>query len=118
MGETGLTATFATALATVGAKGWVDLHLVALRPVLEAMAATLGEAMQQVGDDDEDDDIAGAGGFPGVPGMAGLAGMGNMMGLLAPALLGVQAGSMIGYLAQHALGPLRPAATHRAGAGR
>ena len=27
-----------------------------------------------------------------------------MMGLLAPALLGVQAGSMIGYLAQHALG--------------
>jgi putative hydrolase len=104
VGETGLTATFATALATVGAKGWVDLHLVALRPVLEAMAATLGEAMQQVGDDDEDDDIAGAGAFPGVPGMAGLAGMGNMMGLLAPALLGVQAGSMIGYLAQHALG--------------
>ena len=104
VGETGLTATFATTLATVGAKGWVDLHLVALRPVLEAMAATLGEAMQQVGDDDEDDDIAGAGGFPGVPGMAGLAGMGNMMGLLAPALLGVQAGSMIGYLAQHALG--------------
>jgi putative hydrolase len=104
VGETGLTGTFATALATVGAKGWVDLHLVALRPVLEAMAATLGEAMQQVGDDDEDDDIAGAGAFPGVPGMAGLAGMGNMMGLLAPALLGVQAGSMIGYLAQHALG--------------
>jgi putative hydrolase len=101
VGETGLTATFATALATVGPKGWVDLHLVALRPVLEAMAATLGAAMQQVGDDDEDDDVAGAGGFPG---MAGLAGMGNMMGLLAPALLGVQAGSMIGYLAQHALG--------------
>jgi putative hydrolase len=103
VGETGLTATFATALATVGPKGWVDLHLVALRPVLEAMAATLGEAMQQVGDDDEDD-LTGAGDFPGMPGMAGLAGMGNMMGLLAPALLGVQAGSMIGYLAQHALG--------------
>ena len=105
VGETGLTATFATALATVGAKGWVDLHLVALRPVLEAMAATLGEAMQQVGDDDDEaDDVTGAGGFPGMPGLAGLAGMGNMMGLLAPALLGVQAGSMIGYLAQHALG--------------
>ena len=72
--------------------------------MLEAWPRTLGEAMQQVGDDDEDDDIAGAGGFPGVPGMAGLAGMGNMMGMLAPALLGVQAGSMIGYLAQHALG--------------
>jgi putative hydrolase len=105
VGETGLTATFATALSTVGPKGWVDLHLVALRPVLEAMAATLGEAMQQVGDDDEDEDeLGGAGGFGGMPGMAGLPGMGNMMGLLAPALLGVQAGSMIGYLAQHALG--------------
>ena len=41
---------------------------------------------------------------PGLAGMAGMPGMGNMMGLLAPALLGVQAGSMIGYLAQHALG--------------
>jgi len=106
VGETGLTATFATALSTVGPKGWVELHLVALRPVLEAMATTLGNAMQQ-GDDDEDDDEVGGSGFPGLPGMAGmpgLAGMGNMMGLLAPALLGVQAGSMIGYLAQHALG--------------
>ena len=45
-------------------------------------------------------------GFEGTPfaAMAGIAGMGNMMSMLAPALLGVQAGSMIGYLAQHALG--------------
>jgi putative hydrolase len=104
VGETGLTATFATALGTVGPKGWVDLHLVALRPVLEAMASTLGAAMQQVGDDDDDEDVDPGGGFPGLPGMAGMPGMGKMMGLLAPALLGVQAGSMIGYLAQHALG--------------
>src|SRR5207253_6357443 len=75
VGETGLTATFATTLSTVGPKGWVDLHLVALRPVLEAMAATLGQAMQQVGDDDEEDALGGAGGFPGMPGMAGLPGM-------------------------------------------
>ncbi len=106
VGETGLTATFATALSTVGPKGWVDLHLVALRPVLEALATTLGEAMQAAGDDDDADEpmpeIPGM--PPGLAGMAGLAGMGNMMGLLAPALLGVQAGSMIGYLAQHALG--------------
>lgn len=111
VGETGLTATFATALTTVGPKGWVDLHLVALKPVLEAMATTLGAAMQQ-DDDDPDASNAAAEGLAGMPGlegtpfaaMAGLPGMGNMMSMLAPALLGVQAGSMIGYLAQHALG--------------
>ena len=112
VGETGLTATFATALTAVGPKGWVDLHLVALKPVLEALATTLGAAMQQDDDDDPDDANAAAEGIAGMPGlegtpfaaMAGLAGMGNMMSMLAPALLGVQAGSMIGYLAQHALG--------------
>jgi putative hydrolase len=105
VGETGLTATFATALSTVGPKGWVDLHLVALRPVLEALATTLGDAMQAVGDDDDDEPMPPVAGMPpGLAGMAGMPGMGNMMGLLAPALLGVQAGSMIGYLAQHALG--------------
>jgi putative hydrolase len=107
VGETGLTATFATALATVGPKGWVDLHLVALKPVLEALATTLGAAMQQDDDlDDADEELAGMPGLEGTPfaAMAGLAGMGNMMSMLAPALLGVQAGSMIGYLAQHALG--------------
>ena len=99
VGETGLAATFATALTSIGPKGWVDLHLVALRPVLEALASTLGEAMQTVEDEDDDEPM------PVMPGMPpGLAGMSNMMGLLAPALLGVQAGSMIGYLAQHALG--------------
>ena len=79
--------------------------------MLEALATTLGAAMQQ-DDDDPDDANAAAEGIAGMPGlegtpfaaMAGLAGMGNMMSMLAPALLGVQAGSMIGYLAQHALG--------------
>jgi putative hydrolase len=111
VGETGLTATFATALTAVGPKGWVDLHLVALKPVLEAMATTLGAAMQQGDDDDPDgpddpDDFSPMPGLEGTPfaGLAGLADMGNMMSMLAPALLGVQAGSMIGYLAQHALG--------------
>jgi putative hydrolase len=106
VGETGLTATFATALSAVGPKGWVDLHLVALKPVLEALATTLGAAMQQDEDDDGSDDLAGLPGLENTPfaAMAGLAGMGNMMSMLAPALLGVQAGSMIGYLAQHALG--------------
>jgi len=107
VGETGLTATFATALTTVGPKGWVDLHLVALKPVLEALATTLGAAMQQSDDElDGPDDLADLPGLAGTPfaAMAGLSGMGGMMSMLAPALLGVQAGSMIGYLAQHALG--------------
>jgi putative hydrolase len=96
VGETGLAATFATQLATVGRQGWVDLHLVALRPVLEALAEKLGETMRAAGDDTDPDEAA--------MGPLGAMGMGNMLGVLAPALLGVQAGSMIGYLAQHALG--------------
>jgi putative hydrolase len=126
VGETGLAAAFATQLITVGRQGWVDLHLVALRPVLEALAETLGQAMRADDNEEDDDDtgpdlgaLGGAfpGPFAGMGGMAGMAGMGNMLGLLAPALLGVQAGSMIGYLAQHALGrydlplPTGPVAT-------
>src|SRR4051794_41343603 len=64
VGETGLTATFATSLTTVGPKGWVDLHLVALKPVLEALATTLGEAMQAGDDDDDPDDE-----LPPMPGL-------------------------------------------------
>jgi len=106
VGETGLAATFATPLATVGPKGWVDLHLVALRPVLEALAGTLGDTMRRAGDEADAHDEPPPGAMADSPfgAMAGMGGMGNMLGLLAPALLGVQAGSMIGYLAQHALG--------------
>src|SRR5450759_2890383 len=43
--ETGLSATFATRVQTTGRTGWVDLHLEALKPVLEALAATLGQAL-------------------------------------------------------------------------
>lgn len=100
VGETGLAATFATTLRTVGPKGWVDLHLAALRPVLEALATTLGDAMRAEEDDDDDPGLSAP--LPGFP--AGIPLSGNMLGLLAPALLGVQAGSMIGYLSQHALG--------------
>jgi putative hydrolase len=107
--ETGLTATFAAPLSTVGPQGWAELHLQALRPVLEALATTLGQAMRETG----------AGGALGEaePGEAGTAPsgpagaapfgpemLGSIMQMLAPALLGMQAGSMIGYLAQHALG--------------
>jgi len=102
VGETGLASTFATPLQTVGPKGWIELHLVALRPVLEALAATLGEAMRAAGGAVTDhpsfgQSFGGLGEPSGVP-------LGGMVGALAPVLLGVQAGSMVGYLAQHALG--------------
>jgi putative hydrolase len=100
VGETGLAATFNATLRTVGPQGWVDLHLAALRPVLEALATTLGDAMRAEEDDDDDPGLSAP--LPGFPG--GIPLSGNMLGLLAPALLGVQAGSMIGYLSQHALG--------------
>ena len=76
VGETGLTATFATdALAPSGPKGWVDLHLVALRPVLEALATTLGEAMQADDDDADDEPMPAIPGLP--PGLAGHGGPGR-----------------------------------------
>jgi putative hydrolase len=104
--ETDLTATFAAApLRTLGPQGWADLHLDALRPVLEALATTLGQVMRAVGPEPGELEA----GEPGSPGAAGGGPfgpemLGGMMQMLAPALLGMQAGSMIGYLAQHALG--------------
>src|SRR5262249_39435330 len=76
------------------------LHLGALKPVLEALATTLGEAMAAEAGDDDDPTISAP--IPGFP--AGIPLSGNMLGMLAPALLGVQAGSMIGHLPQHAPG--------------
>jgi putative hydrolase len=98
--ETGLYDTFATAIQTVGPQGWVDLHLTALRPVLEALASTLGEAMRAAGDDPEAEEELSA----MIPGMPPGMPVGDVLRMVAPALLGVQAGSMIGYLAQHAFG--------------
>jgi putative hydrolase len=110
--ETGLTATFAAPLRTFGPQGWAALHLDALRPVLEALATTLGQAMREAGEEGGLGEIEpGPGGAPGSrpggpPGASpfGPEMLGGIMQMLAPALLGMQAGSMIGYLAQHALG--------------
>jgi putative hydrolase len=88
--ETGLSATFATTAQATGRGGWVDLHLEALKPVLESLASTLGRALAGSAEDP-------SGPSAGDPFAA-------VMPMLAPLLLGVQAGSMIGYLAQHALG--------------
>jgi putative hydrolase len=103
--ETDLTATFVAPLRTLGPQGWAALHLDALRPVLEALATTLGQVMREAGPEPGELES----GEPGAPGGAGASPfgpeiLGGMMQMLAPALLGMQAGSMIGYLAQHALG--------------
>lgn len=105
VGESGLASTFRAPLRTVGPKGWAELNLDALRPVLEALASNLGQAMHDAAGEASE---AGAAPSPEEmpPGLAGLPPemLGNVMQMLTPVLLGVQAGSMIGYLAQHALG--------------
>jgi putative hydrolase len=105
--ETDLTATFAAPLRTLGPQGWASLHLDALRPVLEALATTLGQVMREVGPEPGELESGEPGAPSGGPAGASPFGpemLGGMMQMLAPALLGMQAGSMIGYLAQHALG--------------
>jgi putative hydrolase len=115
--ETGLAATFATPVRAMGRHEWADLHLNALRPVLESLATTLGqafspEAMRELMDQglldeglldqglvDLDASLTDApGGMPRPEELAAI------MPMMAPLLLGVQSGSMIGYLARHALG--------------
>ncbi|HEY8217213.1 MAG TPA: zinc-dependent metalloprotease [Acidimicrobiia bacterium] len=102
--ETGFAATLATPVRAMQRQEWAALHLTALRPVLERLAESLGkvfspDAMQGLLDE-MDLDRAG---IPGVePGAAQQ--FAAMAPMLAPVLLGVQAGSMIGYLARHALG--------------
>ena len=104
--ESDLPATFVAPMRTLGPQGWANLHLDALRPVLEALATTLGQVMRDGGPEPGELE-SGAPGAPGGQPGAGPFGpemLGGMMQMLAPALLGMQAGSMIGYLAQHALG--------------
>ena len=103
--DTDLTGTYSASLRTLGPQGWAELHLEALRPVLEALATTLGKVMREAGPAPGELE-AGEPGSRGTPGPSpfGPEMLGGMMQMLAPALLGMQAGSMIGYLAQHALG--------------
>jgi putative hydrolase len=104
--ETDLTATFAAPMRTLGPQGWANLHLDALRPVLEALATTLGQVMRDAGPEPDELETGAPGPPGGQPGASpfGPEMLGGMMQMLAPALLGMQAGSMVGYLAQHALG--------------
>ena len=79
-------------MRVLGAVEWAELHLDALRPVLEDLARTLGTALQAEMESELDAEAR-----PADP-------MAAIMPMLTPVLLGLQAGSMIGYLALHALG--------------
>ena len=99
--ETGLDGVLGLRTQAIGRREWVDLHLKTLRPVLEALAVTLRQAL----DDEEDpNELPGHPSGGGFPFGAGGDPLGGLMTMLAPLLLGVQSGSMVGYLAQHALG--------------
>lgn len=87
---TGQTDAFALPVRVIGRTEWVTDHLEALRPVLEAFATALEEATA----DDTTPDVVGADTDP----------FGGLMSVIAPVLLGVQAGSMVGQLARRALG--------------
>ncbi len=100
--ETGLTATYSAPLRIIGRSEWARLHLDALAPVLEALAVTFRAAIVEESAGEELGPEAAAIGPFGMP-MGGDA-LSGLMGMMAPVLLGVQAGSMVGYLAQHALG--------------
>jgi putative hydrolase len=88
-----IAASLDTHVRVVGAAEWADIHLDALRPVLEALATTLGHGFQrQVQEGIDRGELAANDPMTG------------MLPMLTPLLLGLQAGSMVGYLAQHALG--------------
>ena len=100
-GETGITEVLLAPVRVLGRAAWAHQQLDALRPVLEALAVTLRGSLDGPADaGDLPPELAGPFAALGLGG-DGLAGI---MGMVAPMLLGTQAGSMVGYLAQHALG--------------
>ncbi len=102
--ETGLVEVANLPIEVIDRRTWAMRHLDGLRPVLETLAITMQEAMAADLDsaDDEAVEEATATMF-GMPGL-GAEGIRGLMGMLGPLLLGAQTGSMIGYLAQYALG--------------
>lgn len=78
-------------LVTVTRGQWADRSLDAYRPLFERLTAALGEGATASVDDD-------VGGDP----MAAM--FGSMMKMLAPMMLGMTAGSMVGHLARRSLG--------------
>jgi putative hydrolase len=91
---TGLVIEAAAAAVQIATRAeWAATALEAYRPILERLAEAVGNAQVQPSDDAmaTDDELAGF-----------LGGLGKMM---SPVLIGMQAGVMVGQLAQRGLGP-------------
>ena len=104
-GATALAATLQSGPRLLGPGAWANLHLDALRSVLETLAGSLNEAIQRELaeiDPEEAASLFEGEAFGDTP--FGGEQLAAMLPALAPTLLGIQAGSMLGYLAQHALG--------------
>lgn len=100
--ETGITEVLSAPVRVLGRAEWARLQLDALKPVLEALAVSLRGSLDGAAPDPSDLPPELAGPFAALG--LGADGFGGIMGMVAPMLLGTQAGSMVGYLAQHALG--------------
>ncbi len=100
--ETGLADMFSAEVRTIDRREWATLHLDALKPVLEQLAITFGAAFQPESFVMPETFGPETFGIEDSPETADA--LRSMLPMLAPLLLGVQAGSMVGYLAQHALG--------------
>lgn len=98
--ETGLVACFRAPFHTMTRLDWVELQITALAPVLETMATALGNTLGDL----DIEMTAELGDGPAIPGLPNFEMFSGMLSMVAPVLLGVQAGSLIGSLAQHTLG--------------
>lgn len=107
--ETGRSEVLATPVRVLTREEWVRLHLEALRPALETLAAAMRDAMAAAARDEGPEGAEEAlAGLP--PPLASLFGglgadpLTAMVGMVAPFFLGLQAGAMVGHLGRRALG--------------
>ena len=111
--ETGVTEVLSAPVKVIGASEWARLHLDSLRLVLETLATTLSGSLESAQEGDTGDglsfdpsllppELAGPLSALGLN-MSGGDPFGGIMKMIAPVLLGTQAGSMIGSLARNEL---------------
>jgi putative hydrolase len=102
MSATGIDDVLTLPVDVLDRRAWARRHLEGLRPVLETLATTMQDSLAadlDAADDAEVEQLTSGLGLP-----VGSGGMRGLMGMLGPLLLGAQTGSMVGYLAQYALG--------------
>ncbi|MBJ7382718.1 MAG: zinc-dependent metalloprotease, partial [Acidimicrobiia bacterium] len=112
--ETGVTEVLSAPVKVIGAPEWARMHLGSLRLLLETFATTLSGSLEAAQESDSEHglafdptllppELAGPLSALGLN-MGGADPFGGIMKMIAPILLGTQAGSMIGSLARNALG--------------